>query len=318
MKRIVYSFPLQKRASTVMALAISESEAADVLIQKQLYREAVVHLYFACFYLSQAFLVDVLPKNTNHKQVETQLHKRYGKRSPFPRQYVKLHSRLHAARITFDYQTTHSPNPAELNKELRLVSRYIAFAKKSICQIKVSDLLFGLHEEHKDKIRDFSFDIYCPKTYSHHTRITFWQPPFYLKIFSLGNLAEQSKALLKKLKVRKSGEYVVGLNSRLNQYQDDHLLMLDMDALNPSIETALKPIGGILLKTGRGFHFIGKTVIEGQKAWRKEMRKLARDKILKKHIDMDHISISLRRGYATLRITSSPVKPTAPYFYKEI
>jgi hypothetical protein len=94
--------------------------------------------------------------------------------------------------------------------------------------------------------------------------------------------------------------------------------MLDMDALNPEIETALKPIGGILLKTGRGFHFIGKTVIQGQIAWRKEMKKLARDKILKKHIDMDHVSISLRRGYATLRMTSSPVKPTAPYFYKEI
>ena len=30
--------------------------------------------------------------------------------------------------------------------------------------------------------RDLSFDIYCPKTYAHHNRLTYWMPVFYLDI----------------------------------------------------------------------------------------------------------------------------------------
>ena len=113
-------------------------------------------------------------------------------------------------------------------------------------------------------------------------------------------------------------EAVVGLNSRVNQYGDDHLIMLDMDAVNPAVESALKPIGGILLKTGRGYHFIGRNVISGIKNWRREMRSLLRHRRLKLHVDRSHVEISLQRGYSTLRVTSSPVKRTVPYFYKEI
>jgi len=73
-----------------------------------------------------------------------------------------------------------------------------------------------------------------------------------------------------------------------------------------------------MLKSGRGFHFIGRRVVSGAVAWRKKMRSLLKDQALKPHIDKDHIEISIKRGYATLRVTASPVKPTVPYFYKEI
>jgi hypothetical protein len=117
--------------------------------------------------------------------------------------------------------------------------------------------------------------------------------------------------------VRRPGDYVVGLNSRVNQYDDDHLVMIDIDAVNPAVESFLKPFGGTLLKSGRGFHFIGRKIISGGQSWRKVMCGFLRHKTLKKHIDKDHIEISLKRGYSTLRVTTSPVKPTAPYFYKE-
>jgi hypothetical protein len=52
--------------------------------------------------------------------------------------------------------------------------------------------------------------------------------------------------------------------------------------------------------------------------WEKAMRQMKRDKALKTYIDHDHIDISLRRGYATLRVTTSKVKPQAPVFFKEL
>jgi hypothetical protein len=189
---------------------------------------------------------------------------------------------------------------------------------KVVPRVEVLDLLKSISEENPEKIKDFSFDIYCPKTYAHHTRLTFWQPPFYLEIFGVSQMVLGATRLLKGLRVRRSKDYVVGLNSRVNQYKDDHLIMIDIDTVNPAVESALKPIGGMLLKSGRGFHFIGRKIVSGVKAWRREMRALLRHKALKTRIDKDHIEISIRRGYSTLRVTSSPVKPTVPYFYKEI
>lgn len=180
------------------------------------------------------------------------------------------------------------------------------------------DLLRGISEENPHKIRDFSFDIYCPKTYAHHTRLTFWQPPFYLGIFGVSQMVKGAARLLRGLRVRRSRDYVVGLNSRVNQYKDNHLIMIDIDTVNPAVESALKPIGGMMLKSGRGYHFIGRKVVLGVQNWRRQMKSLMRHKTLKLHVDKDHIEISLLRGYSTLRVTASPVKPTVPYFYKEI
>jgi hypothetical protein len=221
-------------------------------------------------------------------------------------------------RTEFDYRTTHTPDPDDLKAELKILTAYVAFAMRVVPRVEVLDLLRSISEENPDKIKDFSFDIYCPKTYAHHTRLTFWQPPFYLDIFGVNQMALGAARLLRGLRVRRSKDYVVGLNSRVNQYKEDHLIMLDIDSVNPAIEASLKPIGGILLKSGRGFHFIGRKVVTGLKEWRTAMRRLLRHKKLKKHIDKDHIEISMHRGYATLRVTASPIKPTIPYFYKEI
>lgn len=318
MKKLKYSARQKKRSSSLMALGTSERDAANKLIDEGLYREAVVHLYFTCFYISQAMLCKVLSANPSHARVENQLHKSYGRNSAFPKRYLKLHARLHKMRTEFSYRTTHTPDPDDLQKELKVLTAYVAFALRVVPRVEVLDLLRSISEDNPDKIRDFSFDVYCPKTYSHHTRMTFWQPPFYLDIFGVSQIATGAARLLRGLRVRRSKDYVVGLNSRVNQYKDDHLIMVDIDSVNPAIEAALKPIGGMLLKSGRGFHFIGRKVVVGLKPWRSAMRSLLRHSTMKSHIDRDHIEISLRRGYSTLRVTASPVKPTIPYFYKEI
>jgi uncharacterized protein (UPF0332 family) len=317
MKQLGYTPQQKKRASTLMALGTSERDAAEKLIEIGLYREAVVHLYFTCYYVSQALLCAVLKTHPSHEHVETQLHKTYGRKPEFPRRYVKLHSVLHKQRNEFNYRTTHTPDPDVLKQQLRTLIAYVKFALAAVPRVEVVDLLRSLSEENPAKIKDFSFDIYCPKTYSHHTRLTFWQPPFYLDIIGVKKLAVETARLLNNLKVRRAGDYVVGLNSRVNQYDDDHLVMIDIDAVNPVVESSLKPLGGILLKSGRGFHFIGRKIVSGAQSWRRVLRGFLRHKTLKKHVDRAHIEISMKRGYSTLRVTSSPVKPTTPYFYKE-
>jgi uncharacterized protein (UPF0332 family) len=311
--------PQQKRrASTRLALGLSERDAAEHLLASELYREALVHMYFTCFYISQALLTPHVKANPSHKNVETQLHQRLGRTQGFPRTYVKLHSQLHNLRNQFDYHTAHTPSPSLLRKLQRQINAYVALAVRIVPRIGVTDLLQSMYEDHRDVIKDFSSDVYCPRTYSHHNRLTVWQPPFYLDIYTPEDLALHARRMLDSLGVNRSTDYVVGINSRVNQYQPAHFLMLDIDSVNAEVESALKPLGGVLLKSGRGFHFIGRKLYHSQDDWNREMRRLLRSKALKQHLDHDHIEISLLRGYATLRVTGSPAKPQVPFFYKEL
>jgi len=316
--KLTYDFKHKKIASTLLSLGLTEFEAASTLIDKTLYREAVVHMYFTCFYLTQTLLQDYLKAKPSHKAVQMTLHEIYGRSPNFPRRYIDLHTSLHELRTTVDYKTTHVPSPYLLKRKLRVLNSYVQFVSRNVPKVDTLEILRNVYESNKKDIKDFSYDIYCPKTYSHHTRITFWQPPSYLGLYSPEQLAKHTRSLLRTLRVRRCGDYVVGLNSKLNQYKPVHLIMLDIDSLDPSVESALKDIGGVLLKTGRGFHFIGNEIIDGQREWISLMKKIKRDKNLKQHLDKDHIEISMRRGYATLRITASPVKPTIPVFFKEL
>ncbi len=318
MLKLDYSYKQKKRASTLLSLSLSELEASEALVDRDLHREALVHMYFCCFYVTQALLVKQVATNPSHKNLEVQLHKVYGKHKSFPRRYVDLHTLLHNLRNQFNYNVTHSPQPSLIKTKLRVLQAYVAFAFSSVPTLETAEILASILAENPIEIKDFSYDIYCPKTYSHHTRLTLWQPPFYLKIFNVNQLQTQARRMLQNLKVKRSNDYVVGVNSKLDQYSGVHLIMLDIDSLDSSVESHLSKIGGVLLKSGRGYHFIGNKVIRGQSQWEKAMRQMKRDKALKTYLDQDHIDISLRRGYATLRVTTSKVKPQAPVFFKEL
>jgi hypothetical protein len=55
------------------------------------------------------------------------------------------------------------------------------------------------------------------------------------------------------LESERNGDYAIGLNSRVNQYAEKHLLMLDLDSIDePAIER-LSEYGGCLLRSGRGY-----------------------------------------------------------------
>ena len=318
MKKIDYNIKQRKKASTLLALASTEIEAMRALIEKELFRESVVHLYFAAFYLSHALLLKNF-KNANptHSAVESALHKIYGRKVDFPKRYISMHTRLHQLRTDVHYRSAHTPETREINKFSRLIDLYSKFVTKRIVEIDFVDILNDILEENENKVKDFSIDVYCPKTYSHHVRFTAWFPPYYLKILKIKNLLTHIKQVLQKSHVRNHINYVAGLNSRINQYEEMQLLMIDIDSLSVDVEARLKEIGGILLKTGRGFHFIGRSILPNRKEWAAKLRKISSDRLLKYRIDKKHIKISLKRGYSTLRMTPSPVKPVKPKFFKE-
>ena len=313
-----YNPEQKKKASTFLSIAKGEFESAEVLIEKELYRESIVHMYFCCFYIAKAFLVHKIRSNAGHKSVDINLHKFYSKNKKIPNFYIKLHSFLHELRTKHNYREFHSPPPSVLEKKLNRLRNYVSFAFKNIPKTTVLDIMREIYEANKDFVRNFSYDVYCPKTYSHHTRITFWQPPFYLGIFPPEKICEKVKKMLFSLKVKQSSNYVLGLNSRLDQYSDIHLIMLDIDTLDAGVEESLHAIGGVVLKSGRGLHFISRELIHGKNNWEKKMREILRNSTLKEYIDTTHITMSIKRGYSTLRITKNHIKPSVPIFYKEL
>ncbi len=318
MKKLKYNIKQRKKASTLLALASSEIAAVETLLEKKLYRESIVHLYFSCFYLSHAILLNnLLKSNPSHEAVEGSLNKVYGRSSNLPHRYIKMHSRLHSLRTEVDYRSAHTPETKGINQYLKLVKYYYKFVDQYIEGIGFQDILSDIFLANDDEVKDFSIDIYCPKTYSHHVRFSLWFPPFYLSILKIDNLTKHIREVLRKNHVRNFGNYVAGLNSRLNQYDEHQLLMLDIDSLSSDVEFKLKEIGGILLKSGRGYHFIGRQIISNNKEWTKKLRRVLRDPILKQRIDHKHIVISMKRGYSTLRMTTSSVKPVKPQFFKE-
>jgi uncharacterized protein (UPF0332 family) len=309
-----------RRASTSLALAWSEYECAQLLKGKSKYREAVGRLYFACFHAGQAVLGDRITTSLSHKNLKAELNKSSKSRSIPPPRYARLHNLLHELRIRAEYKSSASPEPGESDSRIKAVERYLRYVTRIVPRLELQDVISELVVNHRDVIQELSFDIYHPHPYyDGQTRLTVWQPAHEVKSFTPDGLIRKARRFLADIKADSPDGYVAGLNSRLNQYGEPvHLLMLDLDTTDPAVETALRTVGGTLLKSGRGFHFIGTHPIRGHKRWEGSLRSLRKRKDLKGYVDLSHIEYSLKRGYSTLRLTSGPEKPQVPFFYKEL
>lgn len=71
---LTYTLPQKKKASTLPSLGLSELVAAESLVEDELYREAVVHLYFCVCNVTQAVLQNELNAKSRHEALERQLH----------------------------------------------------------------------------------------------------------------------------------------------------------------------------------------------------------------------------------------------------
>ncbi|WP_439578896.1 hypothetical protein, partial [Elioraea sp.] len=65
MKKLEYSYKQTRQASTLLSLCLSELEASEVLVERELFREAIVHMYFCSFYVSQALLAKHVGKKAS-------------------------------------------------------------------------------------------------------------------------------------------------------------------------------------------------------------------------------------------------------------
>lgn len=318
MKHLPFTAGQKRKASTQLALAWSQLESAGALLRVDQYREAVVHMYFACFYGSQALLMDRLGKVT-HEHVERQLHKSFKERGLPPQTYVQVHSKLHNLRNEVDYRVTYVPDSDLVKREIKRVSRYLKWISGVVPRIDLTELIANLASDAEVEIEDVSYDVYPPSAYYEvGPRLTLWLPLKKLQELSPEAIRRAAERLLTAVGIFDGNEYAVGINSKLNQYEPVHMLMLDIDEPTGDVEHELSKIGGLLIKTRRGFHFIGRTLIAGQAKWEKELRRIRRHPKLKKMIDHDHIDMSLTRGYSTLRLTETTAKPFVPFFFKEL
>lgn len=179
------------------------------------------------------------------------------------------------------------------------------------------DLVREIAATHCLGARDISFDVYCPKTYSHHTRFTIWLPPETVLLDLDGSaLVAQARTFASALAPERSEEYVIGLNSKVDQYNDRHLLMLDLDSIDETALEKLEEFGGYLLKSGVGYHFIGRELLPSYDAWIGRLREMQSIPEFNGHLDDTHVDMSIKRGYSTLRIVESPVKPERPMMVK--
>lgn len=225
-----------------------------------------------------------------------------------------------AARVTTKLELlSKKPSVAQLTKkERRSITKEVLalsarMAEKTSAvtpRLPVEELLRPITRKGTE-IADLSFDIYCPKAYKHHTRLTIWMPRVMANGDHVATALKKGRAMLKACGVREVTNYVIGLNSRINQYKETQLLMLDFDDMTyeelPHAELKTEP--GVLLSTASGFHFLGLKPYE-HREWRAKLKRL------RKIAAKDHIDLSLQRGYSTLRMSASPRKPFAPIVWR--
>jgi len=310
---------LKKKASSYFSKAGGELNAAKNLIEAGLVKEAFSHLVSAVNSLSKVIILSKINSNSRPEVIAKAIEKSFRSRKNYiPKTYRELLRRILKEEKQYGAKTFYVPTSELIKKYLALAEKFYKYTDKALVKISTMDIIKNMVLENKRLIKDISYDIYCPKTYIHHNRFTYWQPWFYISKITIEKFFFDFKMLLKKNKIKNSDNYVIGLNSRINQYKDDHYIFLDFDSLDSDIEIELRKIGGVLLKSGRGFHFIGHRIIQGKDNWVKVLTKISKGRIFKNRVDQNHIEVSLARGYSTLRITMSKCKPELPIFYKEL
>jgi uncharacterized protein (UPF0332 family) len=295
------------RAHHWMAKALDAlAEATTLSGSGQTRLGAYSRLYYSAHHMAVALLALIGKHVQSHGAIRQEFGREWVVARKFPATYARLLRQLEGERKLADYGEYVSTMEHDMNRRLSKVKSFIGRASREIPPISTQKILEILIAQNPD-IRDFSFDLYCPKSYYHHTRFTAWTPKGRITDKWLRTLLNAGIHALKALKVKEADDYVLGFNSRVNQYAEQHLIMLDFDNVSTIPPTVLKKEPGFLFRTGSGFHLIGSKLYE-KAEWRKKMRTYS------KVASRQHFALSMKRGYATLRLTSSPRKPNTPAF----
>jgi uncharacterized protein (UPF0332 family) len=302
-----YTTQAIERAHHWIAKSIDALGEAQVLIPSGRTRlGAYSRLYYSAHHAAVALLRLSGNRAKSHQSIRSAFGQQWVKKRSFPPRYGRLLKALYSARAKADYGEYVPTMARDLEQHSRFVEAFIKRAQKEVPPISTAKILAMIVSQNPE-IRDFSFDIYCPKSYYHHTRLTAWCPKGRVSDAWLHKLLNAQIRTLKSLGVGEAGDYVLGLNSRVNQYKEQHVIMLDFDDVSSLPFHRFKGEPGFFFRTHSGYHFIG-SKLYGITAWRSRMRKFSR--IASKQ----HFDLSLKRGYGTLRLTTSPRKPVAPAY----
>ena len=309
MRRTFYTAQSVERAHHWIAKAIdSLAEARALIPSGQTRLGAYSRLYYSAHHTAVALLRLIgRTRIKKHQAIRSEFGKNWVLRRNFPKRYGKVLKTLYTERYKADYGEYVPSTLRELETRVARVEAFIIRAQKEIPPISTADILSILVSENL-KIRDFSFDLYCPRSYSHHTRFTTWCPKGRVTDTWLKRLLNAHRRTLQALSVPEAKDYVLGLNSRVNQYAEAHIIMLDVDDLSSLPFHEFSGERGFFFRTHSGFHFIG-SKLYGLKEWKAKMKRYSRI------ASRQHIELSMKRGYATLRLTSSPRKPVVPVYF---
>jgi uncharacterized protein (UPF0332 family) len=282
------------------------AEAKLLLPSGQTRLGAVNRLYYSSHHAAKALLQLIGINPRSHSAIISQFSYEWIKKRGFPASYGKLLKDLEIDRKRSDYGEYVSTYQKEIESIYRRVNIFVEKVGRVIPPITIAKILEIIVNENPE-IRDFSFDIYCPKSYYHHTRLTIWCPKGRCTQKWLNTLLNSSIKTLNNLHVKQSYAYVIGLNSRINQYEPMHLLMLDFDDISTIPRDRFKKEPGFIFRTGSGFHFIGARLYH-YREWKSHMKSFL------PLASKQHFDLSMKRGYATLRLTASIKKPIAPIY----
>ncbi len=263
-------------------------------------------LYYSAHHTARALLELIGNHSKTHKAIVNQFGLEWVEKRGFPELYGRLLNELYDDRDKADYGDCNPTFQGGVERIAGHVEKFIKRARREIPSVTTSKIL-SLLVEPNPEIRDFSFDVYCPKSYYHHTRFTAWCPKGRLTDSWIKTLLNSTVKSLRTLRVKHAESYVIGLNSRVNQYGPKHILMLDLDDMSTLPRDKFKNEPGFFFRTGSGFQFIGSCLYDYSE-WKKRMKSFV------PLASKQHYDLSLKRGYATLRLTASPRKPIAPVY----
>jgi uncharacterized protein (UPF0332 family) len=263
-------------------------------------------LYYSAHHAARALLELIGNDSTSHKAIVNQFGLEWVGKRDFPVIYGRLLNDLYVERDKADYGEYIPTFQGDAENTAKHVENFIKRARREIPPVSTAKIL-SLLVESNPEIRDFSFDVYCPKSYYHHTRFTAWCPRGRLTDSWIKTLLNSTVKSLRALRVKHAESYVIGLNSRVNQYAPKHILMLDLDDMSTLPKDKFKDEPGFFFRTGSGFHFIGSRLYDYSE-WKKRMKSYL------PLASKQHYELSLKRGYATLRLTASSRKPIAPVY----
>lgn len=281
------------------------AEARTLISSGQTRLETYNRLYYAAHYARVALLALLGKPAKTHNALINEFGVEWIARRKFPASYAKLLTTLSKERDTANHGECVPPLQRDVSRRMRTVEALLKQASKEIPPFSAGRALEALAAENP-KIREFSFDFYCPYMGYDYTRFTIWTSKARITEKWAQTVRKAGICFLKQLNIKYADKFVLGLNSLVN-YGEKHLLLLDVDYVDKFPTHKLQKEPGFLYRTANGFHFAGWRLYEAGD-WKTRMRKYSI------FACKNHVDLSIKRGYATVRLTASPWKPGVPAF----